>query len=157
MARARQVFIQFLRDNGLRVSTGRLATLDAVTRLESHFSQQDLLDELTASGNDVHRATVYRVLPLLERAGIIRRVSFHGGIEARYEHHFAHRHHDHLRCVGCGRVIEISRPALEQEKQAVCDEHDFQPIDHRFWVVGYCSRCRQKDEHKLLAAKPTEV
>ena len=148
MPRARQVFIQFLRDNALRVSAGRLAIIDAVSQLESHFSQQDLLDELTASGNDVHRATVYRVLPLLEEAGIIRRVRFHDGAEARYEHHFAHRHHDHLRCVACGKVIEINRPALEHEKRAVCEQYDFEPIDHRFWVVGHCARCRREIQNE---------
>jgi len=144
MQRTREAFIQHLKDNGLRVTAGKMAVFDAVQRLESHFSQQDLFDQLKASGRVVHRATVYRVLPLLEQAGIIRHVHFHDGAEARYEHHFDHQHHDHLRCLACGRVIEITRPKLEEEKRSVCHQYGFEPVDHRFWVVGYCSRCHAK-------------
>ena len=144
MERTREAFIQHLKSNGLRVTAGKMAVFDAVQSLESHFSQKDLFDQLKASGRVVHRATVYRALPLLEQAGIIRQVHFHDSPEARYEHHFDHQHHDHLRCLGCGRVIEINRPRLEDEKEAVCHQYGFEPVDHRFWVVGYCSRCRAR-------------
>ena len=110
-----------------------------LSNLESHFGLPHLERKLAGSG--VHRATLYRTLPLLEEAGIIRRVRekldhWH------YEHVVGHQHHDHLLCARCGKVIEVASAAIEREQKRLCRRHGFEERSHSFIVRGLCARCR---------------
>ena len=61
-----------------------------------------------------------------------------------YEHIYGHRHHCHMRCIRCGNVIEFVEEALEDIERRLCEENDFQIIDHRMDIVDYCSNCKKE-------------
>jgi Fur family ferric uptake transcriptional regulator len=49
-----------------------------------------------------------------------------------------------MRCIRCGNVIEFVEEALEDIERRLCEENDFQIIDHRMDIVGYCSNCKKE-------------
>jgi Fur family ferric uptake transcriptional regulator len=140
-ARAEQVFREFLAARGLRLTRSRREVLRAVMRLEIHFGRNRLLGELAGSG--VHRATMFRTLPLLVEAGVLRRMR-ESLDHWHYEHVIGHQHHHHLLCARCGRAIEVVSPVMERERRRLCARHDFEETSHSFMVRGICARCRRR-------------
>lgn len=130
---------------GLRLTAPRRAVLRAVMALDRHFGLEHVEKRLAGSG--VHRATLYRTLPLLESAGIIRRVREELD-RWRYEHLVGHRHHDHLLCTGCGRVVEFASPVIKRTLTRLCRRHGFEEKSHSFIVRGLCARCRKSRRAK---------
>lgn len=141
MAQAAQhLFTQYLVSQRLKVTPQRLAVLRAALTIEGHFEADELHRQLTQAGTRTAKATVYRTLELLVASEVLRQVSL-GERQAHYEHAFGHRHHDHLVCVQCGRVIEFSSPDLEQAQEEICRKHKFTPVGHRMRIMGRCQRC----------------
>ncbi len=127
-----------LAGRGLRLTGPRRAVLEAVMAQDRHFHPAEI--ERRAASAGVHRASVYRILPVLEAAGVIRRVREHPG-RWHYEHVVGHEHHDHLVCDRCGRVIEFSSPAIEREQKRQCRLHGFTETSHNFVIRGLCREC----------------
>jgi Fur family ferric uptake transcriptional regulator len=113
-----EIFVAFLRREGLNVTRSRLAVLRAVSAQPKHFEVAELQSSLRAQ---VSPATVYRTLGLLERAGLVRKLSF-GETHAHYERAFGREDHGHFICQRCGRVWEFPikgmRATLEKSAQA---------------------------------------
>jgi Fur family ferric uptake transcriptional regulator len=148
--RAEKIFREFLAARGQRLTTPRRAVLRAVTEMKTHFGRNRLGEKLKGSG--VHRATMFRTLPLLVEAGILHRMRekldhWH------YETVIGHRHHGHLLCVGCGRIIEFCSPAVQRERKRLCRRHDFQEKSHTFIIRGLCARCRRERGRRSAGGK----
>ncbi len=137
---AQQLFTQYLVSQELKVTPQRLAVLRAALTIEGHFEADELHGRLRETDSQASKATVYRTLELLVDSGVLRQVSL-GERHAHYEHAFGHRHHDHLVCVQCGRVIEFSSPDLERIQEGICRRHHFTPLGHRMRIMGLCQRC----------------
>ncbi|MBV5337207.1 MAG: transcriptional repressor, partial [Deltaproteobacteria bacterium] len=63
-------FETFLRSKKLKLTGERLAILAAIFQRESHFDAETLHAGLRKDGGDISRATVYRSLDLLVKAGL---------------------------------------------------------------------------------------
>ncbi len=121
----------------------RRAILARAISFPGHFTAEELARELSRGRPPVSRPTVYRAIPLLVEAGIIRRVAF----TDRHSHYEAVKprsHHEHLICLECGKIIEFFRPLLEKELLAACRRHRFRPGGHKVEVTGRCRDCRKK-------------
>lgn len=129
-----------LRECGLKNTHTRIAVLNVIRDSEGqHLSAEDIFRRLPAHGEDMAMATVYRVLASLERAGLVSRSMFDGG-KAVYELDTG-EHHDHLICVGCGRVAEFRDPQIEARQLAVAASRGFELTDHRLLLYGRCADC----------------
>ena len=99
-----------LRSAGLRATRARVAVLRCVSDADRPLSHSDVMDAL-ASGDDWDRATIYRNLSDLAKAGLLQRYDL-GDHVWRFElvvdpcavesHDDAH--HPHFMCVECGDV-----------------------------------------------------
>ena len=151
MAAEERTFERYLRSQGLKFTSQRRLILNKVLTKHDHFEADDLYMAFRGEGKRLSRATVYRTLPLLVKSGLIRKVQF-GENHAHYEHTMGHRHHDHLICVTCGRVVEFFDESIEHLQDNVCAKHDFQARSHSLEIKGYCSQCRKhvpnQDQHR---------
>ena len=71
--RAQKLFIQYLRENNLKVTQERLALLDEIFATDEHLDADDLLARMKSKQRKVSRATVYRTLDLLVQCGLVRK------------------------------------------------------------------------------------
>ena len=71
--RAQKLFIQYLRENNLKVTQERLALLDEIFATDEHLDADDLLAKMKRKQRKVSRATVYRTLDLLVQCGLVRK------------------------------------------------------------------------------------
>lgn len=134
-------FRSYLKAGGLKLTPERGLILEAAFSTDNHFEVEDLLIKLRQQGDRVSKATIYRTLPLLVKSGLLREVVF-GERHSHYEHVFGHKHHDHLICLCCGKIIEFANPSIENLQDKICKEHGFEAMGHRFEITGYCNECQ---------------
>ncbi len=87
-------------------------------------------------------STVYRSLQLFKRMGLVQ------------EHHFTEEHHhyeakpeadhQHLQCLGCGKIIEFLSPITDKLKKTVGQEHDFAVTGIEMHLIGLCIKCQEE-------------
>lgn len=87
-------------------------------------------------------STVYRSLQVFKRMGLVE------------EHHFAEDHHhyeikprashQHLQCVGCGKIVEFNHPITDRLKEIVGKEHGFLIRSLDLELTGLCAECQRR-------------
>jgi len=138
-------FIDFLDTKTLKFTPEREYILDAVFSIHKHFDVEDLFQTLKQQGKNISRATIYRVIPLLLESRLIKEI-LHCMGNVRYEHIFGHEHHDHLICIGCGKVIEFHEEKIEKMQEEVCKKYGFKSVEHHLGIKGYCKKCQKENK-----------
>lgn len=139
-----------LKSVGLKATTPRLRILELFQRRSEgggcerrHLSAEDVYKELVNQGVEIGFATVYRVLTQFEQANILVRHHFDSD-RAMYELEEG-QHHDHLVCLGCGKVVEFVDPEIERAQLAVAERYGYQLCDHSLVLYGICHDCGHTD------------
>ncbi len=140
-AAASETLRGFLRTRGLRRTAEREALLAAALARGSHFTLDELAQDVLRRDSSVSRATVFRAMPLLVEAGILQPAPI-GGDGRRFELALGREHHDHLTCRGCGRIVEFRSEAVERLQVEVARRHGFRLASHVHELVGDCAACR---------------
>lgn len=138
-------FQQFLQQQGLKLTSERIALVREIFSIHYHFEADELLLKMKEKSVKISRATVYRTLELLVKSGMVRRVHL-GEDHYHYEHVTGNSHHDHLICTTCGGVIEFHDEELERLQMAICDKKKFTPTFHNLQILGVCDSCRRKGQ-----------
>jgi Fur family ferric uptake transcriptional regulator len=133
-----------LRSSGVRVTSVRERILQAICTFNGHFRAEDLAARLRDGDAPVSLVTVYRNLPVLERAGVIRRTCLVAGA-SRWERCWQGRHHDHLICTACGKVVEFEYRAIDVLQESAAAEHGFLLTGHHLELLGLCPSCRKRE------------
>jgi len=143
-----EVFRRYLRDHNLPVTHQREAVAAAIFFAEDHVSVGDIERRLSGEREHVGKATIYRTIELLAKAGLLQEHDFGEGFR-RYEPLAAQSHHEHLICVSCGKVVEFSSDRLERMNALIAEEHGFRHRHHRLEVYGVCGECQRRDARAL--------
>ncbi len=143
MKDVKKIFDRFLQDKGLRHTEQRDIILDTFLMMEGHFSAEEIYRIVSDKNPEIGYATVYRTIKLLCDVGIARGVYFNDG-KMRYEHKYKHKHHDHLICIQCGKVIEIFDPKIEESQERLAKGKGVIPVRHQLNIFGVCEECRKK-------------
>ncbi len=135
-----EIFKQYLEKKGQRLTKERCAILQEAFSCDGHFDTETLYMDMRRRGMKASRASVYRTLNLLHECGLVQKVgkTDHGTI---YEQALGRQHHDHMVCLGCGRVIEFYSEHLEKVQEEICREKGFAGKSHTLEIRGYCKGC----------------
>lgn len=136
------------RSSARRPTRQRTALAEALAASDEFVSAQELHSRLSAAGEHVGLATVYRNLQSMAVEGEVDTLRTHDG-EALYRACSTEDHHHHLVCRVCGRTVEIEMPAsFESWSARIGAEHGFTDVSHTVEIFGTCS------EHAGLADSP---
>ena len=136
------LFQAYLKRHGLKFTPERRDLFDEIFKRHEHFEADELLFRMKQRGRKISRATIYRGLELLIAAGVVGRVRV-GDEGFRYERLHAGEHHDHLICLGCGKIIEFYEPRIEELQDRVCTRLGFRAVTHSHEIRGFCRDCRK--------------
>jgi len=125
---------------GERQTEQRRALLAFLARADRCLSAQEIHAELHRRGSAISLATVYRTVARLARSGMLD-VLMHNDGEATYIQGSG-RHHHHLVCRSCGRVVEISEPTVDSWTREIARKYGFSDASHELTVYGVCGACR---------------
>lgn len=127
-----------LKRAGLKITLPRIKIL---TILQSpgnqHVSAEDIYKILLEQNEEIGLATVYRVLNQFDDAGIVTRHHFEGGKSVFELSH--KKHHDHLVCLKCGKVVEFEDDVIEDRQLQVAKSHDIKLTNHSLYLYGECN------------------
>ena len=126
---------QSLKDIGLKATFPRLKILELFEKSDlRHMTAEDVYRLLLADNMDIGLATVYRVLTQFEQAGLLERHFFESG-KAVFEINHG-KHHDHLVCLNCSKVVEFINDTIEKEQHDVAEKFGFElTAQHVRWLV----------------------
>jgi Fur family ferric uptake transcriptional regulator len=144
MKRVEKYFIQFLRDNNLKVTKERIMLLEELFNSSGHLDADSLLFQLRNQGKRVSRATIYRTLDLLVQCGLARKSRL-GREHYVYEKVTPGKRHDHMVCTGCGSILEFHDAELEECQRQVCLNHRFRPTFYSLQIQGVCAECQDSE------------
>jgi Fur family ferric uptake transcriptional regulator len=120
--------------------------LQHIFSAHTHFEVDDLHARLREAGHRVSKATVYRTVARLVECGILRSsVAPSGSTSAFYELAYGQAtQHEHLECEQCGRVFEVTDPALLGHLRRISLDMGFELTDRTVNLVGRCVEYEKK-------------
>ncbi len=134
----------FTRSEGLKNSRRRDLVLEHFLRMPGHVSATDVHDEVRRADPTIGRTTVYRALRLFCIAGIATSIELRDGL-TRFEPALFRGHHDHLICVGCGRIDEFLSHEVEEQQEQIAAEYGYRLLSHRHQLYGMCAECHEEE------------
>ena len=123
--------------------------LNLLSRTSKHMSAKDIYAYLYQANPGIGLTTVYRTLDLLERTGLVNKLTLGDG-QSRYEYKSGtkNEHHHHLICTKCGKIIDYN-DFMEEELELVrktedtlARKYNFHIHDHNIEFLGLCEKCR---------------
>lgn len=143
--RAQKLFIQYLRENNLKVTQERLALLEEIFSTGEHLDADELLARMKAKHRKVSRATVYRTLDLLVQCGLVRKSRL-GREHYFYEKMEPGGGHHHMVCTATGKIIEFWDADLDERLRRICHEHNFRPNFISIQIQGLSQEAQKLEQ-----------
>jgi Fur family ferric uptake transcriptional regulator len=135
---------------GYRITLPRRIILDVLSKSTDHMSAEDIYIKIHRKYPVIGLTTIYRTLELLVKMGIVSRFDF-GDKRARYELSEGpgkQKHHHHLVCRVCGRVIDYTefiddeKELLEKTEKGLSEKYGFRIENHIIQFYGLCESCK---------------
>ncbi len=138
---------------GYRITAPREAILDVLSKSDDHLSAEEIYIKVHTYYPAVGLTTIYRTLDILANMGLIFKFDF-GDSRARYELSEGpkgKKHHHHLICTNCNRIIDYADfideeiKLLEQTEKGLLKKYNLKSTNHLIQFYGLCEKC-QKNE-----------
>jgi Fur family ferric uptake transcriptional regulator len=142
MKQAMLNFNAHLRKNGLRLTSERKKLAEVVLLMRGHFNPEDLLSKVKERRLSVSRSTIYRILPVLVEADLIKQSLLSSEGQTRFEVIWNKDHHDHLICTACKKVVEFHHNTIELLQREIASKYGFILENHVMELMGRCEACR---------------
>jgi Fur family ferric uptake transcriptional regulator len=117
----------------------RLSVLDIVAGRTGHIGAEEVWNLAKTQHPYVDLATVYRILQLLKRVGVVTEVVI--GNKLHFELTDQHNRHHHMVCSACDTVQTLSPDYLAEFSQRLEREFGFTPDLENLTIEGQCSKC----------------
>jgi Fur family ferric uptake transcriptional regulator len=137
------------RDCGYRMTGPRQAILEVLHARDDHPSAEDIYLQVVQNHPNIGLTTVYRTLELLVQMGMVSKFDF-GDKRSRYELEEGpeeKRHHHHLVCTSCHRVIDYTDfidaelEFLRLTETGLSKKFAFKITNHMVRFYGLCDKC----------------
>jgi len=123
--------------NRLKLTQQRETILEAFLKVD-HITAEDLHQEIAKKkSHHLGLATIYRTLNLLCEVGIAQQRHFTDN-KTIFDNVLHKKHHDHLICNKCDKIIEFECPDIERLQEEMAAQHGFTLSNHRLELYGHC-------------------
>lgn len=139
--REKEILREHIARHKMKHTRQRELILETFIKIGGHVSAEELYNKVIKIDASIGLATVYRTLSLLCECGIAQPQEFGGG-RTRFEIVDEYKHHDHLICTSCGKIIEFENCNIERQQKKVAKDHGFTIYSHRLEIYGLCSDCK---------------
>jgi Fur family ferric uptake transcriptional regulator len=127
---------------GHRRGGARNAIIDLLSTESCALSALEIEDRLRGGERRVARASIYRILELLNEKGLVTRLEI-GDAMTRYEVvDPAGVHHHHLVCERCGCLVPFDDGDLERSIDRLSRRLGFRMYGHEVVLRGDCAACQ---------------
>ena len=140
MQHLEQAVEQRLSSEGIRLTRGRRATLQAIADADGPRTAAEIQADLSET---IPLSSLYRSLSVLAAGGVLTAQHDAEGIMRFELAEWLAGHHHHLVCISCGAAVDVV-PNSEQERaiEQLAAASGFAVTGHRFEIEGRCAWCR---------------
>lgn len=126
---------------GIKRTRQREGVLSVLEGSVKPMSAADICSELEKGGNAAWMSTVYRVLELFVKKGLVVKTGMMNNEMAVYElNRFKHKHY--AVCMRCHKIIAMDNCPMEKFIPKLEDE-DFHVMGHNLEIFGFCKDCNR--------------
>jgi len=130
-----------LSETGMRATNQRSLVLEVIRHGQGHLDADEIYRRARIKQPHISLSTVYRTLRMFKELGLVEELHFDEG-HHRYEIKPSSEH-QHLVCLGCGKIVEFECPLSSKMKEDIARENDFEVTGVEVRMTGYCPQCRQ--------------
>lgn len=132
----KQEAIKKLKEHNYKLTPQRELILDIMLNQQGYLSVRQIYEKVKEVFPQVSIDTVYRNLSLLKDINILNETTIGNNIMYVMRKEI----HSHtMRCLKCGKIFELDICPLELWINQI---KDFEIVDHKIEIVGYCKNCR---------------
>jgi len=128
-----------LKKKGLKLTPQRILITDIIHDARGHITAGEIIGRVQEQMPGVNKSTIYRTLDILEQAGCVYKTE--QGNESIY-HHDHEGHHHHLKCLRCGKTVDLDEDVFTSVQKSVMKKYGFQADFRHLIVNGLCNKCR---------------
>ena len=144
MQHLEQAVQQRLSSEGIRLTRGRRATLQAIADSGGPRTAAEIQTDLSET---IPLSSLYRSLSVLAAAGVLTAQHDAEGIMRFELAEWLAGHHHHRVCISCGAAADVvpsseQEHAIEQLIEQMAAASGFAVTGHRFEIEGRCASCR---------------
>lgn len=118
----------------------RLNIIDVFLDTDGHITLEEMYNLLKERGYDYEPDFVRQCMNRMVELGFAQKKQFEGQ-PVRYEHRHLGRHHDHMICTKCGKIVEFANEEMELLQQKISAQKGFHMLQHRMEIYGLCDEC----------------
>lgn len=127
---------KILKENWYSLTKERIDIFEYIKN-SSFFNANDLLNRFC----DIWRASVFRIINLFLKLGIIRRINLWDKIET-YEYIDEKSHNEYIKCRICWSVIPFECNDICKKIVKEAEKKWFKVEEHSIWVFWVCQNCK---------------
>jgi Fur family transcriptional regulator, ferric uptake regulator len=131
------LFEEYSRAQKLNFSESRKKIVEMALRQGEHFTTSDFVKRVGKAHPSVGPATIYRNLPHLVAAGILRESLSDESGQIVYELQSS-AHHDHVVCLDCQAIFEFHDEQIESLQKKAMGKLRFSEERHRHVIYARC-------------------
>jgi Fur family ferric uptake transcriptional regulator len=134
--------ITALKKSGYKMTPQRVAVIDTIVSRSDHLTTAQLYEKVHEAHPEIGLVTVYRTLQLLSRMDLICELHACGNCPTYTLSN--PRHHHHLICSNCGRVVDFTGHYLDDLETKLARDSGFKIDSHVLEFVGVCDTCQKE-------------
>jgi Fur family transcriptional regulator, ferric uptake regulator len=128
---------------GYKLTPQRLMILKCVEDAENHISAEEIFVQVSRRYPQMNFSTVYRTLELAKKLELIAETELGDG-RTRFQCMGKGRHHHHLVCEKCGKIVDIDESVLVPLWNTLDEKYNFKVEMKHMTFSGLCPECRKK-------------
>lgn len=137
-----EVFRDYLKENGFKVTPERLAAGRIAFSFKKQFTIKDLQTKIQDLGWPISLPTLYRTLSLLEEAGFVKTVYCSESGQKQFISTDISASNIKMRCTHCDKVVKVEARHYNKICRELCAAYDFNDITNfNFTIEGCCNEC----------------
>lgn len=124
---------------GIKYTRQRESVLSVLESSEKPLNASEICLEIENNGDAAWLSTVYRILELFVKKGVVIKTTVMNNDMAVFElNRFKHKHY--AVCMSCHNIITMSNCPMEKFIPKLEDE-EFQVMGHNLEIFGFCKDC----------------
>ena len=130
-----------IKNKGLKYTKQREIIFETILNSKKHLNADELniIINKKYPAEKIGIATIYRALAFLEESNLISSISLHK--DGKESEPSIKKHHDHLICVKCNKIVEFLDDSIEKKQEQIAQQNGFKLLKHTMYLYGICSNC----------------
>ncbi|MDR1615665.1 MAG: transcriptional repressor [Syntrophomonadaceae bacterium] len=125
---------------GVKKTKQRESVLAVLKNSDKPLSAMDIYSKIEKNGSSAWLSTVYRILELMVKKGVVIKTNIMNSEMAVYEfNRFKHKHY--AVCMRCNKIIIMDNCPMDKFIPQFKDE-EFSVIGHNIEIFGFCKDCK---------------